>query len=69
MGCHTHAANDERYEVPGSFSGQLKYMKNRRNAEQSDEDDGGDLARIVVVENILRSWNEPRDQGHHFEIG
>jgi hypothetical protein len=68
VGLLTESANDERYEVPGPLPRQLKDEKSRRDAEKSNEDDRGNLAWVVMVENVLRSWNESINQRHHVEL-
>jgi hypothetical protein len=61
----TDTADDEWYEVPGPFSGQLKDVKNRCDAKKSNKYDCCYLAWVVMVEKKLCSWNEPLYQRQH----
>jgi hypothetical protein len=42
-------------------------MKNRCDAEKSNEYYGCDFIGVVMVEKVLRSWNKPLNQGKHVE--
>jgi len=42
-------------------------MKNRCDAEKSNEYYGCNFTGIVMVEKVLRSWNKPLNQGKHVE--
>jgi len=43
-------------------------MDERCNAKESNKDDRGDLAGIIVVEEIFRSWNNSFNQGKHAKL-